>query len=54
MAKVGISITMIEAKTGKTIWRAAHSRTSEYVIIKPDLPDVARGLIREMIGHMPH
>ena len=52
--KVGISITMIEAKTGKTIWRAVHNRASDYVIIKPDLPDVARGLIREMIGHMPH
>jgi hypothetical protein len=54
MGKVGISITMIEAKTGKIIWRAAHSRASDYMIIKPDLPDVARALIREMIGHMPH
>jgi hypothetical protein len=52
--KIGISITMIEAKTGKIIWRAAHSRVSEYVIIKPDLPGVARGLIRDMIDHMPH
>jgi hypothetical protein len=51
--KIGISVTMIEAKTGKIIWRAAHSRASEYVIIKPDLPDVARGLIREMIDQMP-
>ena len=54
MGKVGISITMIEAKTGKTIWRAVHNRASDYMIIKPDLPDVARDLIREMIGHMPH
>ena len=54
MGKVGISITMIETKTGKTIWRAVHNRASDYMIIKPDLPDVARGLIREMIGHMPH
>ena len=54
VGKVGISITMIEAKTGKTIWRAVHNRASDYMIIKPDLPDVARGLIREMIDHMPH
>jgi hypothetical protein len=53
-AKIGISITMIEAKSGKTIWQATHNRTSDYMIIKPDLPDVAKGLIREMIGHMPH
>jgi hypothetical protein len=54
MGKVGISITMIEAKTGKTIWRAVHNRASDYLLLKPDLPDVARGLIREMTGHMPH
>ncbi len=54
MGKVSLSITMIEAKTGKTVWTAVHNRTSEYMIIKPDLPDVARGLIREMIDYMPH
>jgi hypothetical protein len=54
VGKVGISITMIEAKTGNTIWHAVHNRASDYVIIKPDLPDVARDLIREMIGYMPH
>jgi hypothetical protein len=45
---------MIEARTGKTIWIAVHHRINDYVIIKPDLPDVARNLIREMIGYMPH
>lgn len=54
LAKVSLSIAMIEAKTGKALWRASHQKISEYVIIKPDLPDVARDLIREMIGYMPH
>ena len=54
IAKVSLSITMIEAKTGKTVWTAVHNKISEYMIIKPDLPDVARALIREMIGYMPH
>jgi len=54
IAKVSLSITMIEAKTGKTLWTAAHHKISDYMIIKPDLPDVARSLIREMIGYMPH
>jgi hypothetical protein len=54
VGKVSLSITMIEAKTGKIVWTAVHQRISDYVIIKPDLPDVARGLIREMIGYMPH
>jgi hypothetical protein len=54
VGKVSLSITMIEAKTGKTVWTALHHRISDYLIIKPDLPDVARDLIREMIGYMPH
>jgi hypothetical protein len=54
VGKVSLSIVMIEAKTGKTVWTAIHHRISDYLIIKPDLSDVARGLIREMIGYMPH
>ena len=54
IAKVSLTITMIEAKTGKTIWTAVHNKISDYMILKPDLPDVARALIREMIGYMPH
>ena len=54
LAKVSLSITMVEAKTGKTLWMASHHKISEYLIIRPDLPDVARDLIREMIGYMPH
>lgn len=54
LAKVSLSITMVEAKTGKALWMASHHKISEYLIIRPDLPDVARDLIREMIGYMPH
>ena len=54
VAKVGLSLRMIEAQTGKTLWTAAHFKGSEYMLIKPDLPDVARDLIREMINYMPH
>jgi hypothetical protein len=54
VGKVSLCIMMIEAKTGKTIWTAIHHRISDYLIIKPDLTDMARGLIREMIGYMPH
>ena len=54
LAKVSLSITMVEAKTGKALWIASHHKISEYLIIRPDLPDVAKDLIREMIGYMPH
>lgn len=53
VGKVSLSITMIEAKTGKIVWTAVHQRISDYVIIKPDLPNMARDLIREMIRYMP-
>ena len=53
VGKVSLTVTLIEAKTGKTIWKAVHNRVSDYVIIKPDLPDVARDPDREMVGYMP-
>jgi hypothetical protein len=54
VAKVSLTVTLVEAETGKTIWTAGHHRISGAKIIKPDLPDVARDLIREMVGYMPH
>jgi hypothetical protein len=54
VGKVSLSLSMIESKTGKTLWNAAHLKVNDYLIIKPDLPDIARDLIREMIGYMPH
>lgn len=54
LAKVSLSIAMIEARSGKTLWTAVHQKGSVYVIMKPELPDVARSLIREMIDYMPH
>jgi hypothetical protein len=53
VGKVSLSLTMIDAGTGRIVWTAGHHRASEYRIVKPDLPDVARGLIREMIDQMP-
>jgi len=54
LAKVGLSITMVEAKTGQILWNAAHNRVSDYLIVQPDLANMARGLIREMTDRMPH
>lgn len=54
LAKTGFSIAMIESKTGKTVWKAAHDRVSDYLLVKPDLSSMARGLIREMTDRMPH
>ena len=54
VGKVSLSLTLIEAGTGKIVWTAGHQRASDYLIMKPALPDVARDIIREMIDYMPH
>lgn len=54
VGKVSLSLTLIEAGTGKIVWTAGHQGASDYLIMKPALPDVARDVIREMIGYMPH
>lgn len=54
VAKVGLGMKLVEAETGNIIWKAGHHVAKDYWFVKPDLPDVAKGLVKEMIGHMPH
>jgi hypothetical protein len=54
LGKVGLGIKMIEASTGKIMWKAGHYETESYMLIKPDLADVAKDLIKMMVGEMPH
>jgi hypothetical protein len=53
LGRVSLSLWMVDAKTGQFVWKASHTRASEYLIVKPELADLARSLIREMVGHMP-
>jgi hypothetical protein len=53
VGKVGLGIKMIDAATGKVVWKASHYRSEKYLLIKPDLLNVARTLFKEMIGYMP-
>lgn len=54
VAKVGMSMKLVEAATGKVVWKAAHEEVKGYKLIKPALADVARSLARDMISRMPH
>ena len=54
VGKVGIGIKMIDAKTGKILWKASHHEAETYMLIKPKLPAVAKSLVKKMIGEMPH
>ena len=54
VGKIGLSMKLISAAEGRVLWKAGHSRAQKYLLIKPQLPDVARALAREMIAEMPH
>ena len=54
IAKVGLGLKLVEAGTGKIIWKACHYMAEDYWLIKPDLPGVAEGLVKKMLNYMPH
>jgi hypothetical protein len=54
IAKVGMGINMVDANTGKILWKASHHIIEDYWIIKPDLSKVAKKLAAMMIDEMPH
>jgi hypothetical protein len=54
VAKVSIDMKFIEAPTGKIMWKAGHHIAETYILMKPQLPDVARDVARKMISEMPH
>jgi hypothetical protein len=54
IARVGMSFRVIDAATGKDVWRAAHTQSEKYMLLKPELSSVARKLAGTMLSHMPH
>jgi hypothetical protein len=54
VGKVVIEIKMIDANTGKILWKAVHYVADKYTLFKPKLSEVAKSLVKKMIGEMPH
>ena len=54
LAKVSVGLKLIDAETGKMMWKAGHHVADSYMLIKPDLSDVARSVVKEMVNEMPH
>jgi len=54
IAKVGLTMKVVEASTGTVMWNATHSIEKTYVIFKPDLSDLAKTLMKQMVRRMPH
>lgn len=53
-ARVGLSIRVIDAATGKDVWKAAHTQVEKYILFTPELAGVARKLAGKMLSEMPH
>lgn len=54
LAKVSIGLKLIDAETGKIMWKAGHHLAESYMMIKPELSDVARSVVKNMVSEMPH
>ena len=53
VGRVGLSLRLIDATTGTTVWKARHERSSSYMFYRPNLKDIAKELAAEMIKAMP-
>ena len=53
VGRVGLSLRLVDATTGTTVWKARHERSSSYMFYRPYLKDVAKELAAEMIKAMP-
>ena len=54
IARVGISMRLVDTRSGKTMWKAGHKVTEEYRFLKPELTGMGRSMIRKMVDRMPH
>lgn len=54
LAKVSIGVKLVDTETGKIMWKAGHHVAESYMLLKPDLPDVARSVVKDIVSEMPH
>ncbi len=52
-AEVSITLKMVDADTGNVVWKASHSEQEEYSLFKPELIDIARGIVHKILKHLP-
>ncbi len=53
VGRVGLSLRLVDATTGTTVWKARHERASSYMFFRPNLKDIAKELALEMTSYMP-
>ena len=53
VGRVALTLRLVDATTGATIWKARHEKASGYIFNRPNLKDVAAELTDEMVKYMP-
>jgi hypothetical protein len=54
VARVGLGLTLVEADSGTVIWSARHEIQEKYKWWRPELVEVAKKIVDQMISKMPH
>ncbi len=54
LAKVGVGLKLIDAEKGKIMWKAGHDLADSYMLLKPELSEVARSVVIDLVKEMPH
>jgi hypothetical protein len=53
VGRVGVSLRLIDATTGTTVWKARHEKSESYMFYRPNLKAIAKELAAEMVAYMP-
>jgi len=53
VGRVGVSLRLIDATTGATVWKARHEKSESYMFYRPNLKTIAKELAVEMVEYMP-
>jgi ABC-type uncharacterized transport system auxiliary subunit len=53
IARVGLSMRLVDAINGAVVWKARHQVQESYLFIRPDMRNLATKLASDMIKYMP-
>lgn len=54
LGKVSLGVRLVDAPSGKIMWKAGHEKEESYTFFKPELSVIARSVFKTIVGKMPH
>jgi PBP1b-binding outer membrane lipoprotein LpoB len=54
VAKAGFDMKLIDTRSGNIEWKAGHHEARSYTLFKPAIASVARDVVNQMLGELPH